>query len=139
MKNRFLLALCILAFSTFLASCHSQPGNQQQSDKTDSTSVKTSASSSSDVQITFPTGGEKLETGKTYTLKWKGGGDSTITIFLIDSSLESKGASVSISDRIYGLKNTGSYDYTLPTRLESGTYKITIGRASSDYFKIISP
>lgn len=90
------------------------------------------------INIRFPAAGERLEKGKTYTLQWDGG-DDTVSIFLIDSALEKKGASVSISDRIYGIENTGSYNYTVPERLEEGTYKFTIGAGSSPYFRIFAP
>lgn len=87
-------------------------------------------------QISFPVGGEQLTLGKTYTLKWSGGADAT-DIFLIDTSLESVGASVSLVDRVYHVPNTGSYQYTIPTRLSPGTYKIEIGDSTSNPFKIV--
>lgn len=59
--------------------------------------------------ITFPAGGERLVQGETYTLSWTGGADP-IQIFLIDRSLKDAGASVSISDRIYGLQNVHFYE-----------------------------
>lgn len=138
MRNKSYFIFPALILPVFLFSCHSQPKDQQKDERSDSVSAASPSSSPGEMRIIFPKAGEKLETGRSYTLKWTGG-DSTVTIFLIDSSLESTGASVSISDRIYGIKNTGSYDYTPPKRLEPGTYKISIDTASSNYFKIVSP
>ncbi len=88
-------------------------------------------------QITFPAGGETLIKGQTYTLQWTGGPEPT-QIFLIDTSLKSAGASVSISDRIYGIKNTGSYVYKVPTTVKDGIYEFQIGNKTSKTFEIKS-
>lgn len=91
-------------------------------------------------QVTFPAGGENFVKGKEYSLRWnpESSGEDTIAIFLIDASLESQGASVSIADRIYDVPNTGSYDYTFPESLEEGSYKFQIGKENSNYFKVVS-
>jgi hypothetical protein len=89
------------------------------------------------VQITFPKGGENLIAGDTYTLTWTGGPAET-QIFLINTELKSQGASVSVSDRIYGVKNTGTYQYRIPQNIAFGTYEIQIGNSTSNTFKIVS-
>lgn len=89
------------------------------------------------LQIIFPKGGETLTKGQTYRFKWTGGSDSTLSIFLVDSALESKGASVSLTDRLYGIQNKGSYDYSFPQRVTAGTYKVQIGKKFSGYFRVI--
>ncbi len=93
--------------------------------------------SSDSIHILFPKKGDTLKGQQSYTLKWSGGHDTSITIFIIDSSLESEGVSVSISDRIYNVSNNGLYKYKLPDRLKAGTYKVKIGHTTSGYFKII--
>ncbi len=91
--------------------------------------------SSATTVITYPKGGEKLVAGQSYTLSWTGGPD-TIQISLIDTSLESVGASVSVSDSVYGLKNTGTYKYTVPKTLKPGVYKFQIGNSTSNTFTV---
>ena len=86
--------------------------------------------------IIFPSGNENFVVGQTYILKWSGGPD-TIQIFLVDTSLKSQGVSVSLADRIYGIKNTGSYDYLVPANLKPGVYEFQIGNQTSKTFQII--
>ncbi len=86
--------------------------------------------------VTFPKGGESLVRGQKYTISWSGGQDPT-QIFLIDTSLKSAGASVSIADRVYNVKNTGSYEYTVPKTLKPGTYELQVGNGLSKTFSII--
>jgi hypothetical protein len=88
--------------------------------------------------ITFPLGGEKLVQGETYTLTWTGGRGKDMQIFLIDTALKDMGASISISDRIYGIPNTHSYDYTVPPAMKPGTYEFQIGGMESEEFEIVS-
>lgn len=99
--------------------------------------VETSSPASTTHQILFPTGSETFSAGQTITLKWNGGSDP-VQIFLIDSSLEPEGASVSTVDRVYGIKNSGSYDYTFPKTLANGKYKFQIGDLTSNYFMVNS-
>jgi hypothetical protein len=87
------------------------------------------------VKIQFPAGGETLTQGQAYTLTWKGGPEE-IQIFLVDTALKSQGASVSVSDRVYGIENTGSYQYVIPRGLPEGTYEFQIGDATSKEFRI---
>lgn len=88
-------------------------------------------------QILYPKGGETFSAGNSYTLQWSSvNAASTTQIFLIDTSLESQGESVAISDRIYGVPDTGSYVYTVPTTTPSGTYKLEIGSLTSNPFMV---
>lgn len=88
--------------------------------------------------ITFPKGGEKLMQGQSYQLTWTGGREEVTQMFLIDTSLKDQGASVSISDRIYGIENKHIYNYTIPADMKPGTYQFQIGREMSAIFDIIS-
>jgi hypothetical protein len=88
--------------------------------------------------IISPTTGDVLVKGQTYTLSWTGGDPGETQIFLIDTALESAGVSVSISDRVYHIQNTGSYQYTVPKRLPDGIYKFEIGDQTSNTFQIVS-
>ncbi len=90
--------------------------------------------------ITFPSGGETLVAGETYTLKWDSPGSigTTTAIFLVDTALLSQGASVSIIDRKYGIIDAGSFDYTIPTGVSDSTYFFVIGTTTSNQFKITS-
>lgn len=87
--------------------------------------------------ITFPKGGEKLVQGQSYELTWTGGREEITHIFLIDTSLEDKGTSVSISDRIYGIENRHKYIYTIPAGMKPGTYRFQIGSKTSEPFDIV--
>ncbi len=95
--------------------------------------IKTQTASTT---ISFPKGGEIFSRGKTYILRWSGG-DDPVHVFLVDTSLKSQGASVSISDRVYNVKNTGSVEYTFPKTLKEGTYEFQIGNVTSKPFKVL--
>jgi hypothetical protein len=89
--------------------------------------------------ITFPTGSDTLNAAGTYTLAWNNPSAGTTTqIFLIDTALESQGESVSITDRVYNVPNTGSYAYTVPANVPAGTYVLAIGQLRSEPFHIAS-
>ncbi|MDE2030903.1 MAG: hypothetical protein KGI58_01425 [Patescibacteria group bacterium] len=88
-------------------------------------------------KIAFPEGGETFIPGQTYTLKWSYG-PNPLDIFLIDTSLRKYGASVSLSDRVYRITNTGSYEYTFPKNLKDGIYQFRIGNVISNNFKVTS-
>lgn len=88
--------------------------------------------------ITFPNGGEKLIQGQSYELTWSGGREEITQIFLIDTSLEDRGVSVSISDRIYGIENAHRYTYTVPLNIPPGTYRFQIGSQKSQAFDIVA-
>ncbi len=87
--------------------------------------------------IIFPSGGETLVAGQTYVLRWQGETGNT-QIFLVDTDLKPQGASVSISDRVYGVENDGSYDYMVPQSISPGTYEFQIGNETSKIFQIVS-
>ncbi len=87
--------------------------------------------------ITSPRGGETFVQGQTYTLTWTGGIDPT-NIFLIDMSLKDEGASVSISDRIYGIQNNHTYEYTVPADMKPGEYQFQIGDVTSEPFEVVA-
>lgn len=89
------------------------------------------------VVITSPKAGETIAPGQALTLTWTGGEDS-LSIFLVDRSLKSAGASVAISDRVYSIKNTGTYTYTIPARTKVGEYEFQIGTSTSKPFMVVS-
>ncbi len=139
MKCSILVATAaVCAFFFFGCNSGSSSHNNTADKKTDSPTGErlSDVQKSQPLNILFPKGGEELVKGKSYTFKWTGG-DSVITIFLVDSSLQSKGASVSLADRVYGLPNNGSYEYTFPDRIQAGTYKVRIGKKESGYFKVV--
>lgn|GEM_PF-5034850 len=132
------MKLCFIGLLILsVTACMHQPNTQKQALSNENIDTE-SSSLTSKIAITFPKSGEGLVKGETYALRWTGG-DSTVTIFLIDSSMETNGVSVSIADRIYGVENRGIYEYTIPNRLDDGSYKFEIGTAKSAYFKVISP
>ena len=87
--------------------------------------------------ISFPSGGEELRQGETYTLSWRGGAE-VVALFLIDRSLKDTGASVSISDRVYDIENIHMYNYTVPDTIKPGEYEFQIGDATSKPFTIVA-
>jgi hypothetical protein len=123
------LIILIAAFAIFHFS-------KTQKNPSPSTTTPTPVQSQS--KITFPKGGEKLTKGQSYTLTWTGGGNQ-LQIFLIDTALESQGESVSEVDKLYGINNTGSYEYKVPDDIKEGTYKFEIGTMTSKPFQIVSP
>lgn len=87
--------------------------------------------------VIFPKGGEKLVKGQTYVLTWASGSNPD-HIFLIDTSLESQGESVSIVDRVYNIApHTEKYSYTVPKAIKSGIYKLQIGKVTSNPFQVV--
>ncbi len=90
--------------------------------------------------VIFPVQGDILVKGFPYHLEWEiiDAPKESIAIFLIDASLEQQGESVSISDRVYDIPNIGTYDYSIPTNLPEGTYKLRIGKMDSGYFRVLS-
>lgn len=87
--------------------------------------------------ILYPAGGEVLTAGETYTLRWEDAGLGVTTeIFLIDTALESQGASVSVTDRKYDVQNNGTHQYTVPATTPAGTYVVSIGPLRSQPFTV---
>jgi hypothetical protein len=123
------LVILVAAFGIFQFS---------KTQKNPSSSTITPTPTQSQSKITFPKGGENLTKGQSYTLTWTGGGNQ-VQIFLIDTSLESQGESVSEVDKLYGISNSGSYDYKIPDDIKDGTYKFEIGTMTSKPFQIVSP
>lgn len=90
--------------------------------------------------ITYPTSADTLSAGETYTLRWTNLDSTAPTqIFLIDTSLEAQGASVSVIDRVDNVPNNGSYSYVVPAVVTPGTYVFAIGTRRSDEFTINNP
>jgi len=90
--------------------------------------------------IPSPKEGDQWETGKTYSIQWSSPGTDPVALFLIDKSLENVGVSVSISDRLYTIPNTGTYSYTVSPAAKVGTYKWCLSANGSQicsaYFEI---
>jgi hypothetical protein len=86
--------------------------------------------------ITFPKEGDTLISGQKYTLKWSKGEGQT-QIFLVNAALESQGESVAVSDRIYNVKDSGTYEYTVSENLTPGKYRFEIGNLTSGVFSIV--
>lgn len=114
--------------------------------KSPSTNSKTQTNQTQNATVRFvtPKSNEQWQQGKTYSVKWSGGG-TKVALFLIDKSLESTSESLKIVDRITPLDNSGSYEYTVPTQI-SGTFKWCLdtdlnnptnsSEVCSDYFSI---
>lgn len=134
-KALYFAALFIFLLSVIGCSLGNRQGDQKHLSENEAAPSEVRTSDTG--YFLFPKGGERLIKGRTYTLKWKGNTDSTVTLFLIDSSLESEGVSVSIADRIYGIPNKGTYRYRFPERIKAGTYKFQVGKAESGYFQVV--
>lgn len=94
------------------------------------------------IHIIYPVGGEQLQLGKEYKIQWSGG-SGKITISLIDKSLESQGASASITFRSSEMENKGFYDFPIEYFFVRGPYKFYISDnignyAYSNYFFTVS-
>ncbi len=96
----------------------------------------------SKIKIISPVAGEKWEIGKTYQIKWTGGEDK-VDIFLINGGRQTQGGSVAKDWTIYGIPNTGFYDFKVPDNFFTGiNFKFYISdsnsNAYSDSFSIVS-
>lgn len=93
--------------------------------------------------ITFPKGREELVAGMSYKITWNHQEDgsppkaSTTNLFLVDRSLLDQGVSVSVIDRKYGIPNTGSYNYVIPSGVQESEYFFIIGTTTGHIFKIV--
>jgi len=130
----FIIVILIVAAVVLWVKSHPSAVLNNQATPIPSVIASTSPTRS---QVLFPTSSDTLTEGQTYTLKWSGGPDP-LQIFLVSQKLESQGQSVATVDKVYGVKNTGSYNYTVPTNLTPGSYKFEIGNLTSDYFQIAS-
>src|SRR5690625_1706270 len=76
-----------------LLGCSSEQKQHRQI-KNDSISDNRTTSqkrASDSIYVLFPKKGDSLKKGETYTLRWRGSSDSSISIFLVDSSLQAVG------------------------------------------------
>lgn len=122
-----IISLAVVAF-ILLGAWYVVRGNEEE--KADNT-IRSASST-----ILFPAGNERLRQGETYVLSWTGGEDP-IQIFLIDRSLKGEGVSVSIVDRVYGIRNEHMYSYTIPKDMKPGDYEFQIGSETSKPFTIV--
>jgi len=110
-------------------------------DKSDAPFSIVTATTNPSITLLSPAGGEQWQTGKSYQVRWNGGG-SYVSLALISQSAESLGSSVSKVWSVENIVNTGSYDFTVPTSLASGNYRFYISDKSnyaySNYFSIVS-
>lgn len=88
--------------------------------------------------VIFPNKGDDLVVGNTYTIRWNKQGEEAIQLFLINTALLGEGASVSISDRIYNVPDSGTYEYMISEALPPGDYKFQIGTLESETFHIVA-
>lgn len=88
------------------------------------------------IKLVFPDGTEKLEEGKTYTIKWEAAkllADAAIEVKLVDSRYKQNPARAEIL--IAETPNTGMYSWTVPSSIEFTTaeteanYKIIVSAA----------
>ncbi len=115
----------------------------QVTDQSSSTNLIASSTDSSTatttIDITSPVAGNQWLGGGTYTVTWNGGLDNTVSLMLVDKSLESSGGSVSKVWSTDGIPNTGTYSFSVPSNL-NGTYRFYINDSQSygwsDYFSI---
>lgn len=95
------------------------------------------------VTVLSPNGGEKYEVGKTYNIKWSSNTTKNVDIGLIEGSMDSgQGAGYVALD----IPNSGNYNWTIPSKLNSGQYRISVrpvgggstGDASDSTFTIVT-
>lgn len=77
------------------------------------------------IRVTYPNGGERLDTGANYTVRWTGGpAGGKVNIFLVDMRPEKY---VSNSPMLVGnVSNTGSRSVQIPSNLEPGQYNLRV-------------
>ncbi|GEM_PF-5574852 len=90
--------------------------------------------------IIQPIANDIWKLGETNTVRWTGGAPQ-VSLFLIEKSMETTGASVSIAERIQNIENTSSYDVVLMSTFKSGEYKwclddIEGAYVCGEYFRI---
>jgi len=108
-----------------------------KSDRTDSSDKKftikkvASTTSSANVKVTSPNGGESWQQGTTYKIEWDAGDvTSKVMIELRTGSGTSASTTLEI---VAETKNDGSYSWKIPTTVATGsTYEIRVSPASGD-------
>ena len=108
-----------------------------KADRTDSSDKKftikkvASTTSSADVKVTSPNGGESWQQGTTYKIEWDAGDvTSKVMIELRTGSGTSASTTLEI---VAETKNDGSYSWKIPTTVAIGsTYEIRVSPASGD-------
>ena len=108
-----------------------------KADRTDSSDKKftikkvASTTSSADVKVTSPNGGESWQQGTTYKIEWDAGDvTSKVMIELRTGSGTSASTTLEI---VAETKNDGSYSWKIPTTVATGsTYEIRVSPASGD-------
>lgn len=83
------------------------------------------------VKIVAPKEGDRWQQGQTYSISWNEGA-AKVDLFLHDVAIKAQGESVSIVDRIYGVQNSGNYEYQVPSEMEPGLYTWCIS-SNEDY------
>ena len=131
-KTRLIIIMLgLLALSVFL-NFFSKDREEVKSEKV--------ASKISDIDITYPKGGEQLESGQTYKVSWEGGGEQmAVTLTFQPSPVDENALTLTKTSGL--IKNTGSYDLAIPVDL-SGSYSINLldeknNQVTSDAFNII--
>ena len=98
------------------------------------------------IQVIFPNGGEKLEVGKTYYVRWTNhSGKEPLTITLQVTGIDNKTHNKIIASDV-SANSTGSYKWIVTSESSENKYKIEIypagGRElvgrSKDFFTILS-
>lgn len=95
------------------------------------------------VTILSPNGGEKYEGGKTYNIKWSSNTTKNVDIGLIEGSMDSGQSAGYVA---LDIPNSGNYKWTIPSKLNSGQYRISVrpvgggstGDASDSTFTIVT-
>ncbi len=96
------------------------------------------------IQIAYPKGGEKLEVGKTYDVRWTNySGKEPLTITLQATTLDNKASAKIVASNVPAA-STGSYKWTVTSESPDSKYKIEVypagGRElvgrSKDFFTI---
>ena len=90
-----------------------------------------STTSSADVKVTSPNGGESWKQGTTYTIEWDTG--SVTSKVMIELRSGSGTAASTTLEIVAETKNDGSYSWKIPTTVATGsTYEIRVSPASGD-------
>ena len=72
------------------------------------------------ITVVYPNGGERLEVGETYTIKWNTSGydsNTDVQIGIYDTRYSTEGGTYPENTIVFSTKNTGSYTWTIPNNL----------------------